>query len=111
MSAAGLLAQNRVIWFENRVFKILPLQRERELMEDEDEVDLPEIEEDEINLEEDQMLNIEGSAHDKETAEGNELHPKLIPLLLSIAFMLINLILVSLYNYIVFFRGGGGGVS
>ncbi|KAL9970855.1 hypothetical protein ACROYT_G023306 [Oculina patagonica] len=62
-------------------------------MEDEDEVDLPEIEEDEINLEEDQMLNIEGSAHDKETAEGNELHPKLIPLLLSIAFMLINLIL------------------
>lgn len=64
-------------------------------MEEEDDVDLPEIEEDEIAFEEDQMPNMEGNAHDKETAEANELHPKLIPLLLSIAFMLINLILIS----------------
>ena len=67
-------------------------------MEEEDEADLPEIEEDEIPFEEDQMPNIEGSAHDKETPEINELHPKLIPLLLSIAFMLINVILVSLFS-------------
>lgn len=67
-------------------------------MEDDEEEDLPEIDEDEIALEDDQMLNIEGSAHDKETAE--ELHPKLIPLLMSIVFMLINLILVSLFSSI-----------
>ena len=67
-------------------------------MEDDEEEDLPEIEEDEIALEEDQMLDIEGGAHDKETTEVNELHPKLIPLLLSIVFMLINLILVSLFS-------------
>ena len=71
-------------------------------MEDDEEEDLPEIEEDEIALEEDQMLDIEGGAHDKETTEVNELHPKLIPLLLSIVFMLINLILVSLFSSITF---------
>ena len=71
-------------------------------MEEEDEDDdLPEIEEDEIHFDEGVMVNIqEGCVYDKETPLVNEVHPKLIPLLLSMAFMLISLTLVS-YTFFV----------
>lgn len=68
-------------------------------MEDDEEGDLPEIEEDEIAFEEGPMANIEGSTNDKKTIEVNELHPKLIPLLLSIVFMLLSFTLVSYFSF------------
>lgn len=68
--------------------------------EDEDEGDLPEMDEDEIAFEEGLMANIEGFPHDKDTTEVNKLHPKLIPLLLSIMFMLISFTVVSYFCFV-----------
>lgn len=67
-------------------------------MEEDEEGDLPEIEEDEIAFEEGPMANIEGSTNDK-VNEVNELHPKLIPLLLSIVFMLLSFTLVNYFSF------------
>ena len=64
-------------------------------MEEEEEVDLPEIEEDEIHVEEDLFVYNEDFSSYKETAADNEIHPKLVPLLLSVVFLMIYLTLVS----------------
>jgi len=71
--------------------------------EDGDEDDLPEMDEDEIAFEEGLMANIEGFPNDKDTTEVNKLHPKLIPLLLSIMFMLISFTVVSYFCFV--FKG------
>ena len=73
-------------------------------MEEDEEGDLPEIEEDEIALEEGPMANIEEFTNDKETTGVNELHPKLIPLLLSAVFMLISFSLVSCFSFVYKFQ-------
>lgn len=64
-------------------------------MEEEEEVDLPEIEEDEIHVEEDLFVYNEDFPSYKEIAADNEIHPKLVPLLLSVMFLMIYLSLVS----------------
>ena len=64
-------------------------------MEEEEEVDLPEIEEDEIHVEEDLFVYNEDFPSYKEITADNEIHPKLVPLLLSVAFLIIYLTLVS----------------
>ena len=73
-------------------------------MDDEDEEgELPEMEEDEIAFEEGLMANMEGFTNDKETTEDKKLHPKLIPLLLSMVFMLISFTVVS-YSFSFVFK-------
>ena len=67
-------------------------------MEEEDEDDLPEIEEDEIQGEEGPLAYNEEwppPPSNKETATDNELHPKLIPLVISVVFLMITLAVVS----------------
>jgi len=64
-------------------------------MEEEEEVDLPEIEEDEIHVEEDLFVYNEDFPSYKEITADNEIHPKLMPLLLSVVFLMIYLTLVS----------------
>ena len=68
--------------------------------EEDEEGDLPEIDEDEIAFEEGLIADFEAFANDKDTTEVNKLHPKLIPLLLSIVFMLISFITVSYFRNI-----------
>ena len=68
--------------------------------EEEEEDDLPEVEEDEIAFEEGLIANVEGFVNDKDKTEFNELHPKLIPLLLSIVFMLISFTMVSFFRFV-----------
>ena len=68
-------------------------------MEEEGEDDdLPEIEEDEIHVEDDLWQYNEECRNDKEAIGDDELHPKLIPLLISLVFMLISFTLVSWYH-------------
>lgn len=63
--------------------------------EEDEEGDLPEMDEDEIAFEEGLIAEFEGFTNEKNTTEVNKLHPKLIPLLLSIVFMLISFTTVS----------------
>lgn len=58
------------------------------------------MEEDEIAFEEGLMANIEGFTNDKEATEVYKLHPKLIPLLLSIVFMLVSFTVVSYVSFV-----------
>lgn len=56
---------------------------------------MPEIEEEEeIHVEEDLLAYIDECTSNKETGAG-EIHPKLLPLVLSVVFLMITLILVS----------------
>lgn len=61
---------------------------------------MPEIEEDEIHeihVEEDLLLSDEDCPNDKETIDDDdELHPKLVPLMLSLISLMVTSILVSL---------------
>ena len=68
-------------------------------MDEELQDDLPEIEEDEIHeihVEEDLLASDEDCPNDKETIADNELHPKLVPLMLSLISLMVTSILVSL---------------
>ena len=67
--------------------------------EEDEEDDLPEMDEDEIAFEEGLLANIEGFTNDKEMTEDKKLHPKLIPLLLSVFFMLISFTVVSYFSF------------
>ena len=66
--------------------------------DDDEEGDLPEMDEDEIAFEEGLIADFEEFTNDKDTTEFNKLHPKLIPLLLSIVFMLISFTTVSYFS-------------
>lgn len=63
--------------------------------------DLPIIEDDEFpfDFEEDPEEEIESCTNDKDTTAANSFHPKLVPLLVSMFFMLFNIILVSSFSY------------
>ena len=69
--------------------------------EDDEEDDLPEMDEDEIAFEEGLIADFEEFTNGKDTSEVNKLHPKLIPLLLSIAFMLISFTTVSYFSLFI----------
>lgn len=58
------------------------------------------MEEDEIAFEEGLMANIEGFTNDKDATEVYKLHPKLIPLLLSIVFMLVSFAVVCCVSFV-----------
>ena len=63
--------------------------------------DLPIIEDDEFpfDFEEDPEEDIESCTNDKDTTTANSFHLKLVPLLVSMFFMLFNIIMVSSFSY------------
>lgn len=63
--------------------------------------DLPIIEDDEFpfDFEEDPEEDMENCTNDKDTTTANSFHPKLVPLLVSMFFMLFNIIMVSSFSY------------
>ena len=63
--------------------------------------DLPIIEDDEFpfDFEEDPEEDMESCTNDKDTTTANSFHPKLVPLLVSMFFMLFNIIMVSSFSY------------
>ena len=72
-------------------------------MAGEDEAELPEIEE-ELDVDEDLFAYYDDEDYqsgDKEAHSDHELHPKLVPLTISVAFMMATFTLVSFFIYFI----------